>query len=74
MQPEALIGSNVFIIASISVSVTWKKLFLLPGLYENEDIKLTLHVGGHIEATQLLKMFVFFHKSLHQINWMFLYD
>ena len=75
LLPEALIGSNVFIIASISVSVTWKKLILLPGLYENDDIQLTLHIGRHIEAKQLLKMFVFFfHKSLHQINWMFLYD
>ena len=70
LQPEALIGSNVFIIASILVSVTWKKLFLLPGLYENEDIQLTLHVGGHIEATQLLKMFVFFSQKFasNQLN------
>ena len=60
LQPEALIGSNVFIIASISVSVTWKKLILPPGLYENDDIQLTLHIGRHIEAKQLLKMFVFF--------------
>ena len=70
LQPEALIGSNVFIIASISVSVTWRKLILLPGLYENDDIQLTLHIGRHIEAKQLLKMFVFFSQKFasNQLN------
>ena len=35
-QPCALLGSNVFIIANISFSVTWKDLILLPVLYEKK--------------------------------------
>ena len=35
-QPWALLGSNIFIIANISFSVTWKDLILLRILYEKD--------------------------------------
>ena len=63
LQLWALFGSNVFIIASISVLVTWKELILLSRLYQNDYVQLTLYVGGYIEAIKLLKWFVFFQKS-----------
>ena len=62
-QPWALLGSNVFIIANISFSVTWKDLILLPVLYEKDGKQLVLSIGVHIEAKKLLKMFAFLQKS-----------
>ena len=62
-QPWALLGSNVFIIANISFSVTWKDFILLPVLHEKGGKYLALSVGVHIEAKQLLKMFAYLQKS-----------
>ena len=62
-QPWALLRSNVFIIANISFSVTWKDLILLPVLYEKDGKQLVLSIGVHIEAKKLLKMFAFLQKS-----------
>ena len=62
-QPWALLGSNVFIIANISFSVTWKDLILLPVLYEKDGKQLVLSIGVYIEAKKLLKMFAFLQKS-----------
>ena len=62
-QPWGLLGSNVFIIANISFSVTWKDLILLPVLYEKDGKQLVLSIGVHIEAKKLLKMFAFLQKS-----------
>ena len=58
-QPWALLGSNVFIIANISFSVTWKDLILLLVLYEKDGKQLVLSIGVHIETKKLLKMFDF---------------
>ena len=49
LQPWALSVSNVFIIANISFSVTWKGLILLPALYEKDGKQLALSAGVHIE-------------------------
>ena len=62
-QPGALLGSNVFVIANVSFSVTWKDSILLPVLYQKDDKQLALSIGVHIEAKKLLKMFAFFQKS-----------
>ena len=62
-QPGALLGSNVFAIANVSFSVTWKDSILLPVLYQKDDKQLALSIGVHIEAKKLLKMFAFFQKS-----------
>ena len=62
-QPWALLGSNDFIIANISFSVTWKDLILLPVLYEKDGKQLVLSIGVYIEAKKLLKMFAFLQKS-----------
>ena len=48
------------IIASISFSVTWKKLILLPALYEKGGKQFALSI---IELKKLLKMFAFSQKS-----------
>ena len=48
------------ITASISFSVTWEKLILLPVLYEKDGKHLALSI---IEAKKLLKMFAFSQKS-----------
>ena len=69
LQLWALFGSNVFIIASISVLVTWKEWILLSRLYQNDYVQLTLYIGGYIEAIKLLKWFVFFRKvASNQLN------
>ena len=62
-QPWALLGSNDFIVANISFSVTWEDLILLPVLYEKDGKQLVLSIGVHIEAKKLLKMFAFLPKS-----------
>ena len=62
-QPWGLLGSNVFIIANISFSITWKDLILLPVLYEKDGKQLALSIGVHIAAKKLLKMFAFLQKS-----------
>ena len=63
LQPWALLGSNVFVIASISFSVTWKDLILLPVLFEKDSKQLVLSIVVHNEAKNLLKMFAFLQKS-----------
>ena len=62
-QPWGLLGSNVFIIANISFSITWRDLILLPVLYEKDGKQLALSIGVHIVAKKLLKMFAFLQKS-----------
>ena len=62
-QPWALLESNVFIIANISFSVTWKDLILLPVLYEKDSKQLALSIGVYIETKKLLKKFAFLQKS-----------
>ena len=57
------LGSNVFIIANISFSVTLKDLILLPVLYQKDGKLLVLSIGVHIVAKKLLKMFAFLQKS-----------
>ena len=59
-QKWVLLGSNIFIFASISFSVTWKKLILLPVLYEKDGEKLV-----YIYARSYWKC-LFFHESLSQ--------
>ena len=61
-QTWALLGSKVFITVSMSFSVTWKELILLPILYEKDGKKLALSTGVHIEAKKLLKMLAFTQK------------
>ena len=63
LQPWVLLGSNVFIIANISFSVTRKDLILLPVLHEKNGKQLALSIGVDIEAKMLLKMYAFSQKS-----------
>ena len=53
------LGSNVFIIANVSFSVTLKDLILLPVLYQKDGKLLVLSMGVHIVAKKSLKMFAF---------------
>ena len=57
------LGSNVFIIANVSFSVTLKDLILLPVLYQKDGKLLVLSMGVHIVAKKSLKMFAFQEKS-----------
>ena len=67
-QPWALLGSNVFTIANISFSVTWKDLILLPVLYEKDGKQLVLSIGVHIEAKKVIENVCFFTKVWNQLT------